>query len=472
MSFESQFDYRSSAEFAAPTLTAQIDALERELTNLDGHLNAGNYRFLKLLAEFERRGGHVGIGIASCAHWLSWRCGIGLIAAREKVRVARTLEHLPKISDAMRRGTLSYCKVRALTRVATSENEATLLAVAEAGTVHHVEKLVRTYRRFAGADERDAHNARHAERYLQSYVDHDGTVVIKARLAPEQGAQFLNALRTACTMLQDAERDSRESYPVPDRPADPPAARNADAVAWMAESFLSGNGSAGAARALVTIHVDEPVLRDALHDGRCELEDHASIAPDSARRVLCDADVLRVAEDPNGTPMDVGRKTRVIPTPLRRALELRDTQCQYPGCTNARFVDAHHIEHWVGGGQTSLANLVLLCRRHHRFVHEHGYAIEKNEASFEFVRPDGRPVLRAPQLLQKDADRGCAELVRGNLSEEVEIDPSTADSHWGGESLDYDWVLRRLFEIDEQARAQVEREAQEARGGSDFEDVE
>jgi hypothetical protein len=362
----------------------------------------------------------------------------------------------------MRRGSLSYCKVRALTRVATPDNEATLLAVAEAGTVHQVEKLVRTYRRFARADERDAHNELHANRYLQSYVDNDGTVVIKARLAPEQGAQFLYALRAACSVLHDAERDSRESYPVPDHPMDPPAARNADALALMAEGFLSGGSGAtgvGAERALVTIHVDEPVLRDETHDGRCEISDHTSIPPESARRVLCDASLLRVAEDANGTPMDVGRKTRAVPTPLLRALQLRDKQCQYPGCTNARFVDAHHIVHWVDGGPTSLANLVLLCRRHHRFVHEYGYAIETRNASLEFVRPDGRPVLRAPRFPELEAERGCTELASGNEDVEhgVIIDASTADSHWAGESLDYDWVLRRLFELDEQARVEAAR---------------
>jgi hypothetical protein len=104
-----------------------IEALEREITTLSAHLNAGNYRFLRLLAEFDRRGGHVGWGIASCAHWLAWKCGIGLVAARDRVRVARALEHLPLLSDAMRRGVLSYCKIRALTRIATPENEDYLL---------------------------------------------------------------------------------------------------------------------------------------------------------------------------------------------------------------------------------------------------------------------------------------------------------------------------------------------------------
>jgi Domain of unknown function (DUF222)/HNH endonuclease len=471
MPFESRYEYAATTsklvETLDDTVSAQLEALERELTNLTGHLNAGNYRFLTLLAEFDRRGGHVGIGIASCAHWLSWRCGIGLIAAREKVRVARALERLPRISDAMRRGALSYCKVRALTRVATPDNEDTLLAVAEAGTVHHVEKLVRTYRRLARADELDADNARHANRYLQSFVDDDGTVVIKARLAPEQGARFLNALRAACTVLQDAERDSHESYPVPDHPVDPPGARNADALGLLAESFLSGAGGAasavGAERALVTIHVDEIVLRDDTQDGRCEIEDQTSIPPESARRVLCDASVLRVAEDAMGTPMDVGRKTRVIPTPLRRALELRDKGCQYPGCTNARFVDAHHVVHWVDGGDTSLGNLVLLCRRHHRFVHEYGYTIERVETGFEFVKPDGRRAASVPRLPEIEAELGCTELARGNERawNDVSIGPRTDGADWMGENLDYDWVLRHLFEIDERTHLEAERNGEE-----------
>jgi len=141
-----------------PAISPAIDDIERELTTLAAHLNAGNYRFLKLLAELDRRGGHVGWQIASCAHWLAWKCGIGLVAAREKVRVARALEGLPRLGDAMRRGVLSYCKIRALTRMATAENEDYLSSIAEVGTVSHVEKdgaavsQERTGGRAAGAE--------------------------------------------------------------------------------------------------------------------------------------------------------------------------------------------------------------------------------------------------------------------------------------------------------------------------------
>ena len=121
---------RSFADGSEPQT---IESMERELTTLAGHMNAANYRFLKVLAEFDRMEGYAGMGIHSCAHWVSWRCGVSLIAAREKVRVARALRQLPKVSDAMRRGVISYCKVRALTRIACPENEDTLLLDRRAG---------------------------------------------------------------------------------------------------------------------------------------------------------------------------------------------------------------------------------------------------------------------------------------------------------------------------------------------------
>ena len=142
MAFESQV-----VALAHTPRALSIDELESELTTLAGHLNAGNYRFLKLLSEFERREGYAGWGIVSCAHWLSWKCGISLVAARERCRIARALEALPWVSEAMRCGRVSYCKVRAITRVATPENEQLLLQVAEHGTVTHVLGIGKIFQR-------------------------------------------------------------------------------------------------------------------------------------------------------------------------------------------------------------------------------------------------------------------------------------------------------------------------------------
>jgi hypothetical protein len=125
----------------------ETQKLENQIVELAGHLNAANYRFLALLAEYDRRKGWNDRATRDCAHWLNWKCGIDLGAAREKVRTARALEKLPLVSAAMERGEISYSNVRAITRVATRENEHYFVQIALHGTAHHVETLVRAYRR-------------------------------------------------------------------------------------------------------------------------------------------------------------------------------------------------------------------------------------------------------------------------------------------------------------------------------------
>ncbi len=130
-----------------------IAELAAEICTLAGHINAAHHRFLILIAEFDRRNGWSDGGTQSCAHWLNWQCGIGLGAAREKVRVARALAALPKVSAAMASGKLSYSKAREITRVGDAHNEDYLLSIAEHGTAAHVENLVRAYRRCQEAEE-------------------------------------------------------------------------------------------------------------------------------------------------------------------------------------------------------------------------------------------------------------------------------------------------------------------------------
>jgi hypothetical protein len=131
----------------------EIAALEAQITELVGHLNAANHRLLTLLAEFDRRKGWADCATQSCAHWLNWKCGIDIGAAREKVRVTHALESLPRISAAMERGELSYSKVRAITRVADAATEELLLSIALHGTAHHVETTVRCFRRVQQTEE-------------------------------------------------------------------------------------------------------------------------------------------------------------------------------------------------------------------------------------------------------------------------------------------------------------------------------
>ncbi len=186
-----------------------LKALEAQITRLWGHINAATAQFLALLAEFDRRQGWAQHGIANCAHWLSWQCGIGPVAAREKVRTARALTSLPKIAEAFGEGRLSYSKVRALTRVATADTEDTLLNIALRGTAAHVERTVRGFRRVQRENERGEAEAIQDRRYLDCWRESDGSVRLNARLAPEVGEMLLKALEAAHAQLEERAGDAQ-----------------------------------------------------------------------------------------------------------------------------------------------------------------------------------------------------------------------------------------------------------------------
>jgi hypothetical protein len=233
-----------------PPHLAELERLGDQIAELSAHLEAATSRLLDLIREFDARGGW-GNGFRSCAAWLSWRVGLDLGSARERVRVARALGTLPGLRTALARGELSYAKVRALTRVATPETEARLLAVGRAGTAAHVERIVRGWRQVDRQAEAKEATRQHARRSLQVYYDEDGMTVIRGRLTPEAGALLLKAL-------------------------------------------------------------------EGLHH--------------------------------------------------------RDRGCRFPGC-GLPFGQGHHVRHRAAGGPTALSNLALLCRRHHRAVHEEGYQV-------------------------------------------------------------------------------------------------
>src|SRR5262245_60840472 len=181
----------------------EIAALESQITELVGHLNSASHRLLKLIAEFDRRKGWVDAVTQSCAHWLNWKCGIDMGAAREKVRVAHALEDLPRISAAMERGELSYSKLRALTRAADETTEGLLLTYALHGTARHIETIVKQFRRVRQAEELSREVRQQATRGLAWSHDEDGSLVIKATLPAETGALILKALEIA---VEDAYR--------------------------------------------------------------------------------------------------------------------------------------------------------------------------------------------------------------------------------------------------------------------------
>ena len=138
---------------------------------------------------------------------------------------------------------------------------------------------------------------------------------------------------------------------------------------------------------------------------RSELAGGPALAPETARRLGCDAAVERIVER-EGRPLSVGRRKRTIAPALRRALRARDRGCRFPGCTHTRFLHAHHIHHWARGGPTTLDNLIQLCSYHHRLVHEGGYQVERAGARrVRFRRPDGREIRSIPIMARGSATR-------------------------------------------------------------------
>src|SRR5688572_19220757 len=211
--------------------TRSLDLLGDEIAELSAHLDAAAARLLDLIREFDARGGW-NTGFSSCAAWLTWRVGLAPGAAREHVRVARALGTLPRLGQALARGELSYSKVRELTRVATPETEARLLAVGRAGTAAHVERIVRGWRRVDRKAEAREASRRHKSRALHVYTDEDGMVVIRGRLEPEVGAMLKQALEAAREALYQRGRRDAKAPRLSDPAAEDPtfAQRQADAL--------------------------------------------------------------------------------------------------------------------------------------------------------------------------------------------------------------------------------------------------
>src|SRR5467141_1128469 len=302
----------------AVSCTAELERLGDEIAELSAHLDAATARLLELIREFDARAGW-NTGFRSCAEWLSWRVGLDPGAARERVRVARALETLPRLAQALARGELSYAKVRALTRVATPETEERLVAVGRAGTAEHVERIVRGWRRVDRIAEARESTRRHRRRALHVYQDEDGMVVIRGRLAPEVGAVLRHALAAAGETLYQRARAAQGD----DVPAETPtmAQQQADALALVAETALHHGIDPGTPgeRYQVVVHVDAPVLADPDAPGQSVLEDGTHVPAETSRRLACDATRVVMRHDADGHVTEVGARTRTIPPALRRA---------------------------------------------------------------------------------------------------------------------------------------------------------
>ena len=451
------------------------ETLGREITLLAGQINAANHRLLKLIAEFDRRKAwHGGGTVRSCAHWLNWKCGIALGAAREKVRVAHCLDTLPLIDASFAAGEISYSKVRAMSRVATPQNEDFLLRIAQHGTASHVEKVVGKYKRVQIEDEDAKEREQDNHRNLVYYQDQDGMWIIHAKLPPEAGALVVKAIAAVANPLQQEKQEelqndekdvSAETFS--DAVQKEQANRyqellqhtRADALVKIAEHFLASAGEKlelqglkGSERCQIVLHVDINTLRQHDRTGNpahehCQLDDKHWVSARTARRLSCDASLVTALEDEQGRVLNIGRKARTVPANIGRALRLRDKTCRFPGCCESRYVDAHHIRHWADGGETSLDNLVTLCRHHHRQLHQGSYRIALDKCSggqqLVFSTPAGRRIETSyfPQFPHVSAETSSPALaaIAPNVS------ATTAVTRWRGEDCDYGMAVEALL---------------------------
>ncbi len=371
-------------------LGARLDELERTI-------RATEAERARCLAEVERRGLHAADGQLSAAAWLARRHGIPQAAAAAQVRVARALEEMPRVADALARGDISTAAADALARAreagpeAFARAEEAFIESARACSHHELRLELDRWRQTVDAERaaRDE-DERHLRRRFTAVVTADGMVRADGELDPENGQYVITALRAKVDAWARQGTDDERI----------PAQRRADALGEICREWLdlAERPALGGERPHVIVTM-EVVALEARAGGRASLEDVGAITSDSARRLACDASLTRVITDARSVPLEVGRATKVVSSSLRRALAVRDGGCAFPGCERPPgWCDAHHVRHWADGGETGLSNLVLLCRPHHRVIHR-GFGVAIVDGLPVFRRPDGTSLEdRSPPL--------------------------------------------------------------------------
>jgi hypothetical protein len=365
------------AELPDARIEEDFAALQRGIERLE-------VQRLRRLAEISRRGLHERDGHLSAGSWLARTHGLSRATAAAQVRLARAIEAMPEARRSLREATVSLGAVKVLADARQADPEAfaraegVLVAAAKLHPVGDLERVVGHWRHRVRTDRLGSDTLAEGRR-LHASVTFGGMVRLDGDLDPETGGTLLTALRAVMDTeaRQPGDEDRRS-----------PAQRRADALGEICRGWLDGTDrpSIAGERPHLSVTVD---VADLVGGGTGELEQVGPVAAATLRRLACDASVVRVVMAGRSEPLDVGRKTPVVAPAMRRALVVRDRGCRFPGCERPQgWCDAHHVLHWADGGPTAVANLVLLCRRHHRRVHS-GFGVRMVAGEPEFSRPDG-----------------------------------------------------------------------------------
>jgi hypothetical protein len=362
------------------TPTVELEAMFRELDTLQ---NATGAHRLLVLAVLDERDVGRDDGALDTIGWVSWTARVTRSRARALVQTARALPERPEIGTVALEGRLSGEQLEAVVQVATPETDAAWAGESPGWTATSLRAAARNQR----AVTTDEAVARQDRRELSYRWDETrGELRLWGRIPDADGALVAVALARGADRAGPDEHGQWEPFPV----------RCADVFVESLTRDLADDAEPH--RATVIVHTPEAALHDQSSEPGAYVDAGDTgipIANDTTRRLACDAIRQSVLEDPNGVSIRLGRRTRTVPAHLYRLLKHRDRHCQAPGCTRTRGLHAHHLLHWADGGTTDPENLILLCPRHHRLLHEHHWHIRPHPnqpRTIQLRQPDGRPI--------------------------------------------------------------------------------
>ena len=373
---------------AGPALPQDASAIRKRLHALSQSMTSSHADLLELLVRFDELEGWKCNGSKHCAAWMNSEIGISVQSGWEYLRVGRRLRTLTTLRALFRVGKVSWSKVRLISRVADETNEKLLCHAALDASVSDVKKLCEGYR-WNDENDTDAENAKAMQQWLARSLTwteaSNGNTKIQITLPPELAQVFLNSVEQSVNQTDTTSTDMSQ--------------RRADAAVLMAEKSLQSEGreitTADRYQVVVSVeaaelkkpsasaHAPAPHLPQTIRK-RPTVRNAGPIAKETARRIACDCR-LSVNHTKNGEPTNIGRKSRVWPAAMVRAIKDRDQVCVWPGCIQSRHLHIHHIKHWADGGETSVNNGACLCSHHHTLVHEGGYSLVNNDVDEQAI---------------------------------------------------------------------------------------
>ncbi|MDQ4143071.1 MAG: HNH endonuclease [Actinomycetota bacterium] len=360
----------------------------RELTCAQRAVGAAQRRLLAAIAECERIEAWREDDAEDLAAWVSGELGLSRWAARRRIAAAGALPHLPRLTTALEEGSLSIEKVVELCRFAQPATEKKLISWARRVSLSAIKDRADREKRPPLDEIAEDHKRRSFSFW---WTDEGRFLQLAGSLPADQGAVVASALDRMAGRLPDIILDEDELV----FPEDSLDARRADALYTMASATIANDQDAD--RATVVVHADLGALAG---DGGCEVQGAGAIHAETARRLACDGRIQLALHDDHGQVVGVGRVSRIPPPWIQRLLRHRDGGCTFPACENKRFLHAHHIHHWVRGGETNMDNLVLICSSHHRLVHEYRWGVELDpDGATRWFRPSGIEYLPAARAI-------------------------------------------------------------------------